>query len=361
METGTVAELVTQARAALRRATDPDGPDDPEDRDDWHVYASLLWRAAADGAALPLGLELIGSADPIARETGCDLLRDASSQHEAGRAGTAAALVGLARREAEDRVLRSLARAIGTTRDPRAVPVLVALAGHPEAEVREEVARSFAEVVTGLPDGPDIHTLIGLTRDPDPHVRDWATFTLGVQAEVDGPAIRAALLERTADEHAGTRAEAIHALARRHDPRAVPLLAGLIGDPEVAHALTFSAIRLTDVPEPLPTLQEYEPGDDWVTDAVNACNPVRRARLDAWAWELVSTLHRIRPDLDAAVSMERFGWGRCLGVDAAFGPSGYDVEALLVRADGSTARAAELVAADLPGTLPGAPPGRRPE
>ncbi|MER5366835.1 HEAT repeat domain-containing protein [Streptomyces sp. NPDC002722] len=367
METDSVAELVTRALAALRAATDPDNPDnpdnpdDPDDRDDWREYVSLLWRAAADGAAaLPLGLELIGSADPIEREAGCDLLRDTGKQHEAVRAGTATALVALAQRETEGRVLRSLARAIEMTYDPRAVPVLVTLAGHPEAEVREEVARSFAEVITGLPDGPDIRTLIGLTQDPDQHVRDWATFTLGVQAEVDSPAIRAALWERTADAHAGTRTEAIRALACRHDPRAVPLLAGLLDNPEGAHVLTFSAAQITDAPEPPPALPEYEPGDDWVTDAVNACNPARRTRLDAWAWELVSTLHRLRPDLDAAVSMERFGWGRSLGVAAAFGPSDYDMEALLARADGDPTRAAELVAADLPRALPDTPPGPRP-
>ncbi|MDH6705786.1 hypothetical protein P3T27_002508 [Kitasatospora sp. MAA19] len=359
MESDTVAELVTRALAAARAIA---SSDDPDDDDGWVDYVSLLWRAAADGAAaLPLGLELIGSADPIERVAGCDLLRDTGNQHEAVRAGTATALVALAQRETEGRVLKSLARAIEQTHDPRAVPVLVTLAGHPDAEVREEVARSFAEVVTGLPDGPDIHALIGLTQDPDPNVRDWATFTLGVQAEVDSPAIRAALWERTADEHAETRTEAIRGLACRHDPRAVPLLAELIDNPEGAHVLTFSAAQVTDVPEPLPALLEYEPGDDWVTDAVNACNPARRARLDAFAWELVCTLHRLRPDLDAAVSMERFGWGRSLGVDAAFGSSGYDIEALLVRADGNPTRAAELVATDLPRTLLESPPGPQPQ
>ncbi|WP_335938074.1 hypothetical protein [Streptomyces sp. PTD5-9] len=44
-----------------------------------------------------------------------------------------------------------------------------------------------------------------------------------------------------------------------------------------------------------------------------------------------------------------------LGADAAFGSSGYAMEALLARADGNPARAVELVAADLPGTLPGSP------
>ncbi|MEV7925833.1 HEAT repeat domain-containing protein [Kitasatospora sp. NPDC088779] len=349
METDTVAELVTRALSAMRAIT---ASDDPDDHDGWNEYSPLLWRAAADEAALPLGLELIGSADPIERTAGCDLLRDTSYHHEATRAGTATALVALAQRETDDHVLRALARAIEQTHDPRAVPVLVALAGHPDAEVREGVARSFAEVLTGLPDGPDIHTLIRLTQDQNPHVRDWATFTLGVQSAADSPAIRAALWARTADEHDETRMEAIHGLASRHDPRVVPLLAELIGSPEGAHALTFSAEPITGDPELLPPLPEYEPGDDWTTDAVNACNPVRRARLDAFAWELVCTLHRLRPDLDAAVSMERCGWGRSLGIHAASEPTGYDIEALLTRADGDPARAAELVSTDLPRIQP---------
>ncbi|MFJ4736730.1 HEAT repeat domain-containing protein [Streptomyces sp. NPDC088770] len=217
METGTVAELVGQALAAARVAVETD---------DWDEYGTLLWRAAADGeASLPLGLELIGSDDPIERETGCDLLGHTSDQNEVVRAETATTLVALAERETEGRVLWSLARAIERTYDRRAVPVLVALAGHPDAEVRQQVASSFAGVITGLPDGPDIHALITLTHDEDPEVRNWATFTLGFQAEVDSPAIRAALWERTADENADTREEGIHGLARRHDPRAVPLMA----------------------------------------------------------------------------------------------------------------------------------------
>ncbi|MFF3003102.1 HEAT repeat domain-containing protein [Kitasatospora sp. NPDC057940] len=349
METDTVAELVTRALSAKRAIT---ASDDPDDHDGWNEYAPVLWQAAADEAALPLGLELIGSADPIERAVGCDLLRDTNYHHEAVRTETATALVALAQRETEGGVLSSLARAIEKTRDPRAVPVLVALAGHPAAEVREEVARSFAEVLTGLPDGPDIHTLIGLTQDQNPHVRDWATFTLGVQSGADSPAIRAALWARTADEHDETRMEAIHGLAGRRDPRVIPLLAELVGNPEGAHALTFSAEPITGAPELLPPLPEYEPGDDWTTDAVNACNPVRRARLDAFAWELVRTLHRLRPDLDAAVAMERFGWGRSLDIHAAPEPTGYDIEALLTRADGDPVRAAELVSTELPRIQP---------
>lgn len=339
MEAGKVAELVGAALATVRVA---------QETDDWDEYGTLLWQAAADGGgSLPLGLELIASSDPVEREAGCDLLGHASNQNEAVRAETATALVALAAREGEGCVLRSLVRAIEMTYDQRAVPVLVTLAGHPDAEVRQQVASSFAGIATGLPDGPDICALITLTRDQDPDVRNWATFTLGFQSEVDSPAIRAALWERTTDEYPDAREEGIHGLARRHDLRVVSLLAGLLDNPEGAHVLTFRAAQIMGVPELLPALREYEP-DVEATAAVNACDPLRRAQMDTSAWDLVGALHQLRPDLDACVYMERFDYGLKLGLDATCGSAGYDVEALLNRADGEPARAAELVASDLP-------------
>ncbi|WP_280719312.1 HEAT repeat domain-containing protein [Kitasatospora sp. MAP5-34] len=344
-EAGTVAELVGQALAAVRVARGSD------DRDE---YGALLRRAAADGpGALRLGLELLGSHDPAERAAGCDLLGHASDRNAEVRAEAAAALVTLAERESEGCVLWSLAGAIEMTYDRRAVPVLVALAGHPDAEVRRRVAGSFAGVATGLADGPDIRTLVTLTRDRDPEVRNWATFTLGFQAEADSPAIRAALWDRVDDENADAREEGIRGLARRRDRRAVPLLAQLLGDPGGAHVLTFQAAQIIGSPELLPALLEYEPGGAWVAEAVNACDPVRRARFDAAAWALLCALDRLRPELRACVSMERFDPGLSLRLGADPGSPGYDVEALLARADGDPERAAGLVASDRPGT-----PGR---
>lgn len=336
METLALAEVVRQA-VALARV--------PAETHAWYdAYQWPLRRAAADGSAvLPIGLELIGSADPVERRVGCDLLGDASSQNEAVRADVATALVALAERESEASVLWPLARAIESTRDQRAIPFLVALAGHADAELRERAATSFAGVLSGLPDGPDIRALIQLTRDEDPEVRNWATFTLGCQAEVDSPAIRAALWARTTDEFGEARDEGIRGLARCHDPRAIPLLVELLDDPDRAHALGFHAARMMGAPELLPALLEYEPDDSVITAAVNACDPVVRGQLDARAWELVCALHRTRPDLGAGISMPRFDSGVFLSVA---GGEQYDVEALLSRADGSPERAAELVAAD---------------
>jgi len=340
MEAGKVAQLVTAALAAARVA---------RQTDDWDEYGTLLWQAAADGGgSLPLGLELIASSDPVEREAGCDLLGHASNQNEAVRAETATALVALAQREGEGCVLWCLVRAIEMTYDLRAVPVLVTLAGHRDAEVRRQVATSFTGIATGLPDGPDIRALITLTRDQDPEVRNWATFTLGFQAEVDSRAIRAALWERTTDEYPDAREEGIRGLARRHDLRVVPLLAALLDNPEGAHVLTFRAAQIMGVPELLSALREYEPDVVEATAAVNACDPLQRAQMDTAAWDLVGALHRLRPDLDACVYMERFDYGLKLGLHATSGSAGYDVETLLIRAHGEPARAAELVASDLP-------------
>ncbi|WP_330297236.1 HEAT repeat domain-containing protein [Streptomyces sp. NBC_00503] len=261
----TVVELVGQARVAFAAG-------------DWSGYRALMWRAGGEGArALQVGLGLIRSGDPVERELGCRLLGDASDQNDECRAETAGALVALAEREGEAEVLAALARAVERTYDPRAVPVLVVLAGHPDAEVRRQVACSFPGVLTGSPDGPDVDALITLTRDQDPEVRNWATFTLGSQSEADGPAIRDALRERTTDGNADVREEGIHGLARRRDPRAIPLMVELLGNPEGARVLTFGAAEAMGAPELLPALLEYEPEGIGVAAAVEACDPARRA------------------------------------------------------------------------------------
>ncbi|MGW6705061.1 HEAT repeat domain-containing protein [Streptomyces sp. NPDC054956] len=332
---------------------------------------------AGDPAIDPTGegLRLIGSGDPAARERGCVLLGRAGERDESVRAGVATALAALAGHETDVRVLRALACALGGTADGRAVPVLVALAEHPDDRVRQEVAGAFTGVAGCPPDADAVRTLLALTRDADPRVRDLATFVLGFQLEADGPEIRSALWERTGDEDREVREEGVRGLARRHDPRAVPLLAELLAHPDGAHVHTFDAARILGVPELLPALLEYEPGDAGVAAAVNACDPASRAERDAGAWELVCALHRLRPDLDAAVSSELYGWDLTLSLAASPDPSHYDAEALLARAGGDPGRATELVSADLapaepvpaevpaepvPAEVPGAGPPARP-
>lgn len=297
--------------------------------------------------ALHVGLRLLEAADPGDRAGGCDLLGEAADQHEHVRDAVTEALVALAGRETDTGVLGALVRALECAHDPRAIPVLVTLAAHRDAEVRRQVAASFAGVLAHRPDGPDVRALIGLTRDPDSQVRDWATFTLGFQADTDSAAIRNALGERTRDADTGVREEAVRGLARRHEPGILPLLLPLLEDPDGVHTLTFRAAAVLGLPELMPVLAEFDAEDPGVAAAVEACDPVRRGRLDEAARRLIETLHRTRPDLDASVSMPRFDTGLHLELTGTPVATGYDVAGLLRRAGGDIARAASLVAADL--------------
>ncbi|MFE7562163.1 HEAT repeat domain-containing protein [Kitasatospora sp. NPDC057500] len=301
-------------------------------------------------AALAHGGELLDSAEAAERAAGCDLLGEAADRDEAVREDAATALLALAGRERDGHVLARLAGALGRTGDGRAVPVLVALAGHPETEVRRQVAEALSldEAATGPSGAPGVRALIGLTRDPDPEVRDWATFTLGFQRDADGPQVRAALWERTADDHRDAREEGVRGLARRRDPRAVPLLVELLADPDGAAVLTFGAAEVLGAPELLPLLEEYDPDDRGVAAALAACDPVRRARLEGDAWTLVCAVERLRPDLAPALWAERCEPGLTLGFGDDPDAPCYDVAALLARADGDPERAAELVGSDHP-------------
>ncbi|MHA6761852.1 HEAT repeat domain-containing protein [Streptacidiphilus sp. PAMC 29251] len=260
----------------------------------------------------------------------------------------ATALMALAEGETQACVLVSLVCGLGRTQDPRAVPVLVRLSGHEDADLRRQVASEITFVTSGLPDGPDVQALIQLTRDQDREVRNWAAFTLGFQLEQDTTAIRDALWECTTDEYSEVREEGARGLARRHDPRAVPLIAGLLDSDDGAYFLTFDAAAILGVPELLPALDTYEPDSPGTDRAVAACDPVRRARMEDDAWAVVLELERLRPDLDAALCSPRFESVHGMKVThRETADTSYDAASLLTRANGEPARAAELVVADL--------------
>ena len=74
------------------------------------------------------------------------------------------------------------------------------------------------------PDRRVTAALLHLTRDRVSQVRDWACYSLG-NSEQDSPEIRQAFVDRLHDRHLDTRVEAVGALGRRNDPRAIdPLL-----------------------------------------------------------------------------------------------------------------------------------------
>ncbi|MGW1179052.1 HEAT repeat domain-containing protein [Kitasatospora sp. NPDC002543] len=339
--TGPVGHVMAAARTA--KASEAD--------DDWHAYWTLAREAAeAERAETTLrrGSGLLGSADALERQVGCDLVGLAAEEHESLRGEAATALIALAAAETEPSVLSSLICGLGRAQDPRAVPVLVKLSEHEDAELRRHVASELAFVHSGLPDGPDIRALIRLTRDQDPEVRDWAAFTLGFQLEQDTTAIRDALWTCTTDENGEVREEGARGLARRHDPRAVPLIAQLLQCNADDHTFAIQAAEILGAPELLPALNTREPDSPETAQAIAACDPARRARIENDAWAVVIELDRLRPDLGAALSSPRYESVHNMKVThRETADAGYDVASLLTRADGDPTRAAELVVADL--------------
>ncbi|WP_052433471.1 HEAT repeat domain-containing protein [Streptacidiphilus carbonis] len=338
---GLAGRLMTAARVAQAA----------EAEHDWDAYRALAWEAAKEErgvTALRCGLELLESARLLEREVGCDLVGNAADQHAALRDEAVTALLALAEVETEVCVLLSLVRGLGQTQDPRAVHVLVRLSRHGDADLRRQVASDITFVNSGLPDGPDVQALIQLTQDQDPEVRNWAAFTLGFQLEQDTTAIRDALWKCTTDEYSEVREEGARGLARRHDPRAVPLIAELLDSDDGAHIFTFDAAEILGVPELLPSLDTYEPDSPGTDQATAACDPVRRARIEHDAWRVVEQLEKLHPDLGAALVSPRYESVHSIKVThREMVDASYDAVSLLARAGGEPARAAELVVADL--------------
>ncbi|MBD0669207.1 HEAT repeat domain-containing protein [Streptomyces sp. CBMA156] len=346
---GLVGRLMSVARVAQ----------DSEADDDWHAYWGLVWETAkGEGGetAWRGGAGLLGSADVLERKVGSDLVGSVAEAHEDLRSEVATALMARADVETEACVLLSLARGLGRSQDSRAVPVLVRLSGHEDAEVRCQVASELSLTNSGSADGPDVRALIRLTRDQDADVRDWAAFTLGFQLEHDTTAIRDALWTCTTDECDEVREEGARGLARRHDPRAVPLIARLLESEDGNRAFILEAAAILGVPELLPALETCEPDSPETDRVIAACDPVRRARLEGDAWTVVVELERLRSDLGAALSSPRYESVHGMQVThRESGDTSYDVASLLSRAGGDPARAAELVVADLTGTAVSGP------
>lgn len=331
---------------------------------DEHAYWALVWETAQEESgktALRCGLGLLRSADVLERKVGCDVVGNVADAHESLRSEAATALMALAEVETAARVLSSLVCGLGRAQDPRAVPVLVRLSGHEDADLRRQVASEITFVNSGLPDGPDVQALIRLTQDQDPEVRNWAAFTLGFQLEQDTTAIRDALWKCTTDECGEVRAEGARGLARRHDPRAVPLIARLLDSDDGSQVFTLDAAAILGVPELLPALAAHEPDPPETDRAIAACDPVRRARLEDDAWTVVVELDRLRSDIGAALSSPRYESVHSMKLThRETADAGYDAAALLSRAVGDPVRAAELVVADLTGSAGSGPRTDRP-
>lgn len=353
------AELFARVVEATRVAVS----DDEYDRA-W----KLVVRTARFGeVAATLAAARVTSPDPTARGVACDLLGVASELHETVREAAATTLLAVAADETDHDVQWSLARALGATCDSRALPVLVGLAGHADAAVRLRAAMSLPDVMPEATDNAGVDALLRLSRDSDPEVRNWATFGFGWQSAADSPAIREALWERTADSYPEAREEGIRGLARRRDPRALPLVAELLAE-ESAHIFTFDAAAYLGSPALLPLLENFDAADRGVAEALRECDPVRRARRDEFASALLDAVSALLPELEMAMYSRRFDLGITLEASGDRSRC-WSVEAVM-EAHGDPRRGAESIASRLRhcGPTGGAtpptghgPPGPRPE
>jgi len=134
----------------------------------------------------------------------------------------------LAQREKEPLPILSAVHALGHIGNPLAVPLIVEHRLHPSADVRLAVASALGDFAN---DPRAIDTLVSLMQDVDEDVRDWATFSLGVQGDLDSEEIRNALWQRVSDPNPDVREEAMVGLGKRKDRRALPALIAEFNEP----------------------------------------------------------------------------------------------------------------------------------
>lgn len=139
--------------------------------------------------------------------------------------------------------------------DVEAVPLVISFSRHPDPKVRHAVVLAL----TGHETPVAIECLITLSSDVDAHVRDWATFALGIQIELDTPAIREALVNRLDDPDDDTRGEALVGLALRKDERVIHALKAELSSQSVGTLAieAAEAIASTELHSHLVSLREW--------------------------------------------------------------------------------------------------------
>lgn len=264
-------------------------------------------------------LELLDHSSPSGRSVGAAVLRNLDDlAGRPGDPGTVDSLIGLAQREDDPVVIQAVVAALGGLRDPRGIPTVLAHADHPAPWLRGTVATSLAWLLHGrteealAEDDPAVVALIELSSDPDSEVRNWATFGIGSQLPVDGPATRAALWARIDDPDEPTAAEALLGLARRHAEGILAVVrAGLEAD--TVGRLTVEAAGFARSPVLLPALVEladwWDVDEELLATATRACDPEHQAWEVRTIGQLLDAAERLRPGTELAVASDRLRTG----------------------------------------------------
>jgi HEAT repeat protein len=195
--------------------------------DDQHWSAIRALYRRGDREIFDRACAWCASPDPLERARGADILcqlrsSDAQSGDILFAAESESIVVRAMQAETDEAALSSQIYALGHLRQPDSIPVLIGYAGSPNEDIRWAVAWSLSS----FHGDPLAHaTLMRLAADPDGDVRDYALFVLGSLDELDTPALRDLFASHLDDPNPEAREEAIAALAKRQDRRAVlPLL-----------------------------------------------------------------------------------------------------------------------------------------
>lgn len=341
-----LADVLRRARQAASGGSD----------DAWVV----LQEARADGrVAFDAALALLSSDTAVDRSLGCHLLAVLCNpdEEEWGRE-VATVLAGLAVGEHDAAILCCLAPALGFARHRLGLPALVGLSTHPDTDVRLEAARALPSCAEGADGVLLSETLLALMADPDDDVRDWATFGLGTLTDLDGPAVREGLVICLGDENLEVRDEALLGLARRRDPRLVPLLLVARLEEDSVGMLAVEAATYARDDRLFATLQElttwWDVDSDLLAEALSACDPAQQARdvADQQAFLVAIEPHlKAWPGVRVALVCERFEPDVSLSVHDSRGSATYSLPNLLHRAGGDIAAAVQVVVANLRASL----------
>jgi HEAT repeats len=206
-----------------------------------------------------------------------------------------------------------LADAVAWCADPAALRTVLSLVDHPEPAVRRAVAQVLPRLTTRPRPTGVVPALITLSDDLVAEVRDCACHALGTRlSDVDTPEVRDALIARLSDRNRDVRGEALIGLARRHDPRVLPVLrrclagddvwliemmaAGAIGHPSL-HELVrgqLSGWRDDVVPKVCATLRLTDPegvGADLIDGLAEwYAGPMTRRIADRYWWSVALNL-----------------------------------------------------------------------
>jgi HEAT repeat protein len=191
--------------------------------------------------------EWCNSESPLKRARGTDVLAQIgrTSEHPHNNFPDESFLIvlKLVQRESHPLPLLSAIHALGHIGNPLALPFVIQNCNHISPDVRFAVVCALGKFAD---DPRAVQALLAMMHDADEDVRDWATFGLGVLGDADSSEIRDALCKRIRDPNRDVREEAILALSKRKELRAIPALLAELNHPDMSDRLKNAAESYLD-------------------------------------------------------------------------------------------------------------------